>query len=61
MVEAGKHYWIRHKKEGIWNTAYVGLDCDDNKWIHMTGVHPLEISKMDLKKYLCSTLKKAFL
>lgn len=47
-LEAGKFYWIRHKHERIWRPAYAGMDPDEDLWIHIVGLSPLQVSKMDL-------------
>lgn len=48
MLETGKFYWMRQKKEYIWRPCYVGEDSDGNQWIHPTGIGIHEVNRMNL-------------
>lgn len=48
-LEAGQHYWVKAKQNSAaWQVWYVGLDSDDNKWVHQIGVDPILLSQMSL-------------
>ena len=47
-LETGQHYWWMQKHELIWRVCYVGEDCDEAQWLHLVGMEPLEVAKMDL-------------
>lgn len=48
ILETGKCYWMRQRKEGIWRPCYVGEDSDENQWIHPIGCTAHFVKRMDL-------------
>jgi len=49
--DAGKYYWAKNKHESVWRVWYIGLDPDDNKWVHQIDIKPLRLDDMDLSEY----------
>ena len=47
-LKTGCHYWYRHKHEMIWRICYIGIDHDDNQWLHPIGSPARQLSRMDL-------------
>lgn len=50
-LEDGKWYWVRHIVENVWRACYVGLDCDDNQWLHQVGVGSTPVQSIDMVAY----------
>ena len=53
-LEAGKHYWMRHKKllDERWQIVYIGEDPDEFQWMHFMGSeHSILLSIMELDAF----------
>ena len=47
-LKTGCHYWYRHKHEMIWRICYIGIDHDDNQWLHRIDSPASQVSDIDL-------------
>lgn len=46
-LQEGNHYWIMLNQYHEWRLGYIGLDSDDQKWLHLIGVEkPIEIKHL---------------